>query len=90
LKEEDYEAAEFNINTIVHVGAFGAALGFLGTVSGGYNALMAIRHAAQISMPVIFEGINIALSSTLLGLQLFVFSAIVWFVLKNILVRMKK
>jgi hypothetical protein len=41
-------------------------------------------------MYIVYGGINVALSTTILGLQLFVFSAIVWIVLKNILVRMKK
>jgi biopolymer transport protein ExbB/TolQ len=57
---------------------------------GGYNAISAIREAVEISMYIVYGGINVALSTTILGLQLFVFSAIVWIVLKNILVRMKK
>ena len=87
---EKYSIAEFNINNIVRVGIFGAALGFLATIMGGYNAIAAIREASDISMYIVYGGINAALSTTILGLQLFVFSAIVLLVLKNILVRMQK
>lgn len=90
FNQENYSIAEFNINNIIHVGIFGAALGFLGTILGGYNAISAIREATDVSMYIVYGGINVALSTTILGLQLFVFSAIVWIVLKNILVRMKK
>ncbi|MBN1300492.1 MAG: MotA/TolQ/ExbB proton channel family protein [Melioribacteraceae bacterium] len=75
------KAAE-NINNIVRTGILSAALGFLGTVYGGYEALGEIMSASEISMRIVYEGIRWALSSTILGFQIFFFTAVVWFLLK--------
>ena len=90
FKSENYSIAEFSINNIVRVGLFGAALGMLATLMGGYQAISAIREAADVSMYIVYGGINAALSTTILGLQLLVFSAIVWLILKSILITMNK
>ncbi len=79
---------EDSINNIVRIGIFCAALGFWGTIQGGYLALIEIVKAADISMQIVYNGLICALSTTVLGFEIFLISAVVWFILRNIYRRM--
>ena len=79
---------ENSINNIVRIGILCAALGFWATIQGGYLALIEIVKAADISMQIVYNGIICALSTTVLGFEIFIISAVVWFILRNIYIRM--
>ena len=86
--KEKYAQAEDSINNIVRIGVLCAALGFLGTIHGGYLALVEIVKASDISMKIVYNGLICALSTTVLGFYVYAVSAIVWFILRNIYKRM--
>jgi hypothetical protein len=81
-KSPNEEKAKAYLNMVVRSGVLAAAIGFTGTIFGGYRAIWAILEATDISMRVVWEGVNIALSSTILGFSIFIISAIIWFLLK--------
>ena len=86
--KEKFDKAEDSINNIVRIGVLCAALGFLGTIHGGYLALVEIVKASDISMKIVYNGLICALSTTVLGFYVYAVSAIVWFILRNIYKRM--
>ena len=88
FKKENFAKVEDNINNILRIGIFSAPFGFLGTIQGGYEAITAIIKAADVSMAIVYQGLLCALSSTILGFYIFAVTAIVWFILKNILRRL--
>lgn len=83
-KPEDREKTAEYIANILRLGVFAAGTGFMATIWGGYLAITAILAAKDISMRIVYEGILCALSTTILGFQLFFVSGIVWFVLRYI------
>ena len=87
-EKEKFAKADESINNIVRIGVLCAALGFLGTIHGGYLALVEIVKASDISMRIVYNGLICALSTTVLGFYMFAVCAIVWFILRNILRRM--
>ncbi len=87
--KENYGKTEESINNILRVGILSGVLGFTGTIHGGYLALVAIKNAGNVSMEIVYGGLICALSSTLLGLEVFVFASVIWFVLRNIMRRME-
>ena len=76
------EKAKEYLNMVVRSGILAAAIGFAGTILGGYLAIGEIKEAADISMYIVWGGVNAALSSTILGFEIFVISALIWFVLR--------
>ena len=85
---EKLDKTENSINNILRIGVFCAALGFWATIQGGYLALVEIVKAADISMQIVYNGLICALSTTVLGFEIFLMCAVVWFILKNIYRRM--
>ena len=83
-KPEEREKTWECIANILRIGVFAAATGFMATIWGGYLALNEILVAKEISMRIVYQGIICALSTTVLGFQLFFFAGIVWFVLRNV------
>lgn len=69
------------INAIVFWGAIAAVMGFLGQFQGMYNGLRAMAAATELSPFVIARGLAESFSTTLFGLIIFLFSAVVWFAL---------
>lgn len=69
------------IHAILFWGGVSAVLGILGQCHGIYNAMGAISQAREISPQIVAMGYGQSLSTTLWGLTLFLFSAVVWFVL---------
>jgi len=71
------------LNAILFWGAIGMVLGFLGQYAGIYRALHAILGASEISPRIVAIGFAESFTTTLFGLQLFIASAIAWFVLSS-------
>jgi hypothetical protein len=69
------------IKTILRAGIIAVAIGILGTLLGGYSAISVIRDANEVAMHIVWDGINAALSSTILGFEIFILSALIWFLL---------
>jgi hypothetical protein len=84
------EKSKEYLNMVVRSGILAAATGFFGTIYGGYLAIAEIKEAADISMYIVWGGVNAALSSTILGFEIFIISAVVWFALRmRLILRIK-
>jgi biopolymer transport protein ExbB len=68
---------------LLWTGILSEAVGVLGTVTGMYNAASAISRAGDVSPGIVWQGIHIALSTTILGLIIFVFCTIIWLVFRS-------
>ena len=67
---------------ILAFGALNAALGLLGTCMGVFLAAGAISSASSISPPVIWEGMKVALSTSIFGLILLALALVSWLVIR--------
>ncbi len=79
--ESDGNDLERGLHAILFWGAFSAVLGVYAQLSGIYRALMQIIAAADISPPIIAEGMAISFHTTLFGLSVFLLSGLAWFIL---------
>jgi biopolymer transport protein ExbB/TolQ len=70
------------LNAILFWGCFSAVLGFLGQFAGIYRSLTIIRNAGLVHPGMAAEGLAVSLITTVLGLSILAFSAIVWFALR--------
>ena len=73
---------ESGINTIIFWGIISLILGYFAHYLGFYNAMEAIKRANDISPAIVAGGYAESLSTILVGLFIFMFSAIVWFTLR--------
>lgn len=73
---------ETAIDAILFWGAWGVVLGLLGTLGGVYQAAGMISLAREISAPVVWGGIRVALTTTIFGLLVFAVAAVAWFALR--------
>ena len=71
------------LSGILQMGLISAVLGVAGTSWGLYEAFSVIKDAPEISPSIIYGGLQIASSSTVLGLSVYILCAIVWFGLKQ-------
>ncbi len=69
------------LHAILFWGGITAVIGFLGQVSGMYNAMLAISAASALSPAVIAAGFGQSLTTTIYGLVTLIISGIIWFVL---------
>lgn len=81
---------ESGLNAILFWGIICAVLGFLGQYTGIYNAMGAISKATELSPAVMARGFGQSFTTTLMGLNVLVLSAIAWFVLHTLYQRMKR
>jgi len=81
---------ENGLNAILFWGVICAVLGFLGQYTGIYNAMGAISKATELSPAVIARGFGQSFTTTLMGLNVLVLSAVAWFVLQSLYQRMKR
>ena len=72
---------EKGLHAILFWGIVAAVLGFLGQISGIYNALGVIFRATEISPKVIAMGFAESFTTTIFGIEIGLVAAIVWFVL---------
>lgn len=75
-------ALETGINAIIFWGAIAAILGFFAHYLGVYQAMLAIYQANDISPAIVAYGYSMSLITILTGLTIFIFSAVIWFVLR--------
>jgi hypothetical protein len=67
---------------ILVLGALNAVMGLLGTAMGVFLAAGAIESASAISPQVVWSGIRVALSSSILGLLLLAIALVSWLVIR--------
>lgn len=67
---------------ILALGALNAALGVLGTCMGVFLAAGVISSASSISPPVVWEGMKVALSTSIFGLILLALALVGWLVIR--------
>lgn len=72
---------EKGLHAILFWGAVSAVFGFLGQISGIYNALQAIAKATEISLPVCAQGLAQSYTTTIFGIEIFIVAGIIWFIL---------
>lgn len=73
---------ETGINAIIFWGAIAAIIGFFAHYLGVYYAMIAISRANDISPAIVAYGYSMSLITILTGLTIFIFSAVIWFVLR--------
>ena len=71
------------MHAIIFWGGITAAVGFLGQISGTYNAMNAIARAEQINPSLVAMGFAESLTTTIYGLDVLIVSALIWFILLN-------
>lgn len=74
------------INYIRSAGIFALIFGILGQLIGLFSAFKAIKlESIEVTPSVIAEGFQVSMTTTIYGLIIFIFSKIIWFVLKKYL-----
>ena len=80
-KELTNAQLEKGLHAIVFWGVISAIFGFLGQITGIYNALNVIIRAEEIDPRICAMGFAQSFTTSIFGLNVLMFSAIVWFVL---------
>ncbi|MCB2203331.1 hypothetical protein KQI65_01175 [bacterium] len=75
------------INTVLYLGFAAVLIGVAAQLTGLYQAATAILQATDISPAIIAQGILISFNSTLFGLYILLFSALLWLLLRAIVAR---
>jgi hypothetical protein len=79
----DVDDTARSLNGILFWGAISVLLGLLGTVSGIVVATHAIALAGEVEPSLLWGGFSITLISFVFGLVIFLFSALLWFPLRQ-------
>jgi biopolymer transport protein ExbB/TolQ len=74
---------ETGIDATLFWGGWAVLLGLLGTFVGIYQAAGAIQRAGGAEPAMIWGGIQVALTTTLFGLVIFIVAALLWFALRT-------
>jgi hypothetical protein len=74
---------EPGINAIIFWGSISAILGIFAHFLGVYNAMLAISAANDISPAIVAMGYAFSLITILIGLFIFMVSAVIWFVYRS-------
>lgn len=81
------EAAEprtaTGIDGVLFWGGFSAVVGLLGTLGGVAQAARAIELAGQVSTPLVWGGLRVALHPLLMGLLAFGLALLCWYALRS-------
>lgn len=83
-KETDQERRKQALNALLVLGSLSAVVGMLGQIMGIWYALAAILEAADISMEIVFEGLQASFGTTYFGLITFFIAFISWMVFNYI------
>jgi len=70
------------VDAILFWGGFAVITGVLGTLIGIIIASQAIEAAGDVSAPLVWGGIKVAMLSSALGMMILAFAALLWFVLQ--------
>jgi hypothetical protein len=73
---------ESGINAIIFWGGISLVLGFFAHFYGVYQAMNAIARASDISPAIVAMGYAMSLTTIIFGLSIFLFSAVMWFLLR--------
>lgn len=84
---EEVAPTEHTVNAVLFWGCVAAIVGVLGQFHGIYQALKVISMAEAVSPAVIWGGLAVSFSSTLAGLTILLFAALLWSVLRSSLNR---
>lgn len=68
---------------VIYLGGFSAVWGILAQGIGIWLALTAIQQAADVSPAIIVDGIKFSMIAPLYGMIIFLFSSVLWFILKT-------
>lgn len=71
-------AGELRVHTILLWGVLGAAIGVLGTLVGVTLAAQAIERAGEAPPGLVWGGVRVALSSSVVGFMMLGYAAIAW------------
>lgn len=75
------EHVEAGLHAILFWGGIAAVMGILGQCTGIYHAINAIVNAPEVSPRIVAIGFGESFTSTIMGLTILFFSAIIWFAL---------
>ena len=70
------------VDAILFWGGFAVISGVLGTLVGIIIASQAIEAAGNVSSPLVWGGIKVAMLSSALGMMILAFAALLWFALQ--------
>ena len=74
------------INTVKSLGIFALIIGILGQLIGLFSAFRAIRFGEVDESPtLVAEGFKVSMIPTVYGILIFIFSIILWFLLKRVI-----
>lgn len=76
-------------DAILFWGIMSAVLGILSQVVGIYSALGALIEATVLSPQIVLSGFRLSFNTTIFGLVIFMFSALIWFGLRSWFRRLK-
>ena len=82
-RPEDSAQIEHSINAVLFWGCVAAVVGVLGQFHGIYQALKAISVAKAVAPPIIWGGLAVSFSSTLVGLAILLVAALAWAALRG-------
>jgi len=74
---------EKGMNAILFWGATSLLFGLLAQMAGLYQALGFIKNANDISLGIVAGGLRVSLTYPIFGMLTFIFSALIWFVLRS-------
>jgi len=77
------EQLEKGMNAILFWGATSLLVGLLAQMAGLYQALGFITNANDISLGIVASGLRVSLTFPIFGMLIFIFSALIWFVLHS-------
>ncbi len=73
---------EQHLQGILFWAVFSGVFGVFGQFMGIYKALKAIIAAADVSPPIVLMGMKLSFHTTLFGLEIFIISSVVWYILR--------
>ncbi|NIP77757.1 MAG: hypothetical protein GWM90_00550 [Gemmatimonadetes bacterium] len=73
---------ETGIDATLFWGGWAVLLGLLGTFGGVYQAAGHIQRAGEVAPALAWGGIRVALTTTLVGLAIFIVAGLIWFALR--------
>lgn len=83
----DDQTLRKSLNTLLVLGSFNLALGMIGQITGIWDAIDAIRAAADINVDIVLTGIKISFGTTIFGLATFMIAALAWMLLTYLPIR---
>jgi len=82
-KNREPEASERSLQAILFWGVMSVVLGAIGTAGGLVVMTQAIALAGSVEAPLVWGGVSVSLVPLIIGLMLFLISAVSWFVLRE-------